>query len=115
MAIRDVLEMKGKEEKDGWSKERNGWRASWQTLVDFQPVTFYIRWTTGANSKQGRKTKFPLGGGRRLMTDESRCSCQYRRHDWITFHYIVNNNRLDLYSAFQGPEVLYIAPMTHSH
>lgn len=50
MVICDVLEMEGKEEKDGWSEGR---RASWQTPVEFKPVTFYIRWTTGANSKPG--------------------------------------------------------------
>lgn len=58
MVMRDVLEMEGKEEKDGWSEGategwRDGGRASWQTPVDFKPVTFYIRWTTGANSKRG--------------------------------------------------------------
>lgn len=64
MAIRDVLVKEGKEEMDGWSQERReGWRASWQTLVDFQPVTFYIRWTTGANSKQGGGLSFRRGRG----------------------------------------------------
>lgn len=62
MAMQDVLEMEGKEEQDGWSEgRREGWRASWQTPVDFQPVTFYIRWTTGANSKQGGGPSFHQG------------------------------------------------------